>query len=548
MKPYFRYLFLFLAVLIGTEAVAQVSTDGSGTLGRVPFFSSSDQIGSSNIFQDYVSGNIGLATTSPAYSLDIRSYPWLNATLNLQTTSPGNNSEGLFLTGDATQWQLINNNSGAGGIYPGSLMLKNSNGGKGFLFDPAGNEYFGICCDNGLVGMAALAVLNNKNVGIGTVTPSVPLEVNGSVKIDSGGLIFPDGSQLTTANSLGASSGSSGSISTTSNGNVGIGTTNPTGLLSVGSGSPFIVDGSGNLTTSGSASIGGNTNYASLTAISNAPGSYGASLALYNQGGGEGSTGLDFYTTSVNGGISQARIAGVDDGSYSNNIVFSTKTPGGPTNPLVPRAVITSGGNIGIGTPTPGQGLQVQNSSGALIPYSPPGATLQISGTIALTTGGGGSILYPDGTVQATAWNGTTLGGDYAESVDIAGERTSYEPGDIIAIDGSSPGRFDKPSTPYSRLVAGVYSTKPGLVGRRTTADRPDRVAEVPMAMMGIVPTKVCTENGPVQSGDLLVSSSTPGYAMKGTDRDRLPGAIIGKALASLESGSGVIEVLLSLQ
>ena len=68
------------------------------------------------------------------------------------------------------------------------------------------------------------------------------------------------------------------------------------------------------------------------------------------------------------------------------------------------------------------------------------------------------------------------------------------------------------------------------------------------MAMMGIVPTKVSTENGPVEPGDLLVSANSPGYAMKGTDSSRLTGAVIGKALAPLSAGSGTIEVLISLQ
>lgn len=66
--------------------------------------------------------------------------------------------------------------------------------------------------------------------------------------------------------------------------------------------------------------------------------------------------------------------------------------------------------------------------------------------------------------------------------------------------------------------------------------------------MVGIVPTKVSSENGPIDQGDLLVSSSTPGYAMKGTDRDRMVGAVLGKALGILEHGTGVIEVLISLQ
>ena len=68
------------------------------------------------------------------------------------------------------------------------------------------------------------------------------------------------------------------------------------------------------------------------------------------------------------------------------------------------------------------------------------------------------------------------------------------------------------------------------------------------MAMTGIVPTKVSAENGPIKAGDLLVSSSTLGYAMKGTDRSRMLGAVIGKALGHLDSGTGVIEVVVTLQ
>ena len=189
----------------------------------------------------------------------------------------------------------------------------------------------------------------------------------------------------------------------------------------------------------------------------------------------------------------------------------------------------TSLGNVGIGTTT-------------------PGAKLEVDGNVKLTAGSGASVTYQDGSIQSTAWNGTTLGGDYAEAVDVLGNRAEYEPGDLIVIDDSVDGKFAKSDQAYSRLVAGVYSTKPGLVGRRTTADRPDKASEVPMAMMGIVPTKVSTENGPIERGDLLVSASTPGYAMKGTSGSRMMGAVIGKALAPLKEGSGLIEVLISLQ
>jgi hypothetical protein len=68
------------------------------------------------------------------------------------------------------------------------------------------------------------------------------------------------------------------------------------------------------------------------------------------------------------------------------------------------------------------------------------------------------------------------------------------------------------------------------------------------MAIIGIVPTKVSAENGPVRRGDLLVTSSIPGYAMKGVDHSRMLGAVIGKALGNLDSGTGVVEVLITLQ
>jgi hypothetical protein len=65
---------------------------------------------------------------------------------------------------------------------------------------------------------------------------------------------------------------------------------------------------------------------------------------------------------------------------------------------------------------------------------------------------------------------------------------------------------------------------------------------------VGIVPCKVSTENGPIMTGDLLVTSSTPGHAMKGTDRSRMLGAVVGKALEPLQKRSGVIQVLVTLQ
>jgi hypothetical protein len=193
------------------------------------------------------------------------------------------------------------------------------------------------------------------------------------------------------------------------------------------------------------------------------------------------------------------------------------------------QMTILSTGNIGIGTTS-------------------PNARLEVNGSINLTAGSGASVTYPDGTAQSTAWTGVLSGGDYAESVNVSGVRGEYEPGDVLVIDPSAEGKFLKSSAPYSTAVTGIYSTRPGVVGRRQRTAREHMKDEVPMAMTGIVPTKVSTENGPIHPGDLLVTSSKSGYAMKGTNHRRMLGAVIGKAIGRLDSGVGVIEAVVTLQ
>jgi hypothetical protein len=71
---------------------------------------------------------------------------------------------------------------------------------------------------------------------------------------------------------------------------------------------------------------------------------------------------------------------------------------------------------------------------------------------------------------------------------------------------------------------------------------------EIPLAVVGIVPCKVTSENGPIYPGDLLVSSSIPGYAMKGTNTDKMENAVLGKAIGTLSSNVGVIEILVTVR
>jgi hypothetical protein len=57
---------------------------------------------------------------------------------------------------------------------------------------------------------------------------------------------------------------------------------------------------------------------------------------------------------------------------------------------------------------------------------------------------------------------------------------------------------------------------------------------------------KVDASYGAIQPGDLLVASPTPGHAMR-ADNPAI-GTVIGKALSSLESGTGTVAIMVTLQ
>lgn len=119
----------------------------------------------------------------------------------------------------------------------------------------------------------------------------------------------------------------------------------------------------------------------------------------------------------------------------------------------------------------------------------------------------------------------------------------------MLEIDQKADRNLALSRHPYATLVAGIYSTKPGLLASPHSIDDPAvKSSEVPLAVVGIVPCKVTAENGPIARGDLLVTSSRAGYAMRGTDRRRMLGAVVGKALEPLPKGNGVIQVLVTLQ
>jgi hypothetical protein len=122
-------------------------------------------------------------------------------------------------------------------------------------------------------------------------------------------------------------------------------------------------------------------------------------------------------------------------------------------------------------------------------------------------------------------------------------------PGTVLVI--GKGGILQTTSTAYDTHVAGIVSTSPGVfLGSKSSGGQIDAL----IAVSGRVPCRVDTTNGPIMEGDLLTTSSIPGFAMRaepvnidGIEIYR-PGTILGKAMGTLESGTGIIEVLVTLQ
>lgn len=144
---------------------------------------------------------------------------------------------------------------------------------------------------------------------------------------------------------------------------------------------------------------------------------------------------------------------------------------------------------------------------------------------------------------------GTQTGGaDVAEVFDVEGTVSEYEAGDILVISTHSDRTVEKSSKPYSNLVAGVYATKPGVLLTEEHIDT-DLSGKVPMGVIGVIPTKVCLENGKIKRGDLLVTSSKSGVAMKANLKKVKIGQVIGKALQDYaQKEIGKIQVLVNIK
>ena len=356
-------------------------------------------------------------------------------------------------------------------------------------------------------------------------------------------------------------------------GGVGIGTSTPTGLLSLKVAAGDVIQAFNNAGGSGgelhirykyeSAShrLGltdsfGNwlfySQYASPS--SNSVGYFPGKLGIGNSS--------PIYSLDVNGGTNsfRAKAATVSSGDAIATFENSSGV----------QMIVRGNGFLGVGTTSPAYKLHVEggliNASGGLCINADCKTSWSQVGGSSQWSNGTGSINYTAGNVGIGTStptktldvvgdlhaSGTITGGtivakyqDVAEWVESPQELAA---GTVVVLDTSKSNQVVAATRAYDTRVAGVISLKPGI----TLGEQ--REGRVLVATTGRVKVRVDATHGPIRIGDLLVTSGRDGFAMKsrpvnvGGMRIHRPGTLIGKALEPLEKGTGEILVLLSLQ
>jgi hypothetical protein len=245
-------------------------------------------------------------------------------------------------------------------------------------------------------------------------------------------------------------------------------------------------------------------------------------------------------------------------------------------------SIYYNAGNTGMGTTTPLQRLQIGNNT-AISTATPDAVSLggtyssvaRLNPKLRLFDNNAGSVyglgvstgqfdfMVPASARYVWSVNGAekmrlddqgniTISGninakyqDLAEWVESSQQLTA---GTVVVLDSSRSNEVIASTQPYDSRVAGVISLQPGIA----LGEQGER--SVLVATSGRVKVKVDANISPIQVGDLLVTSQKEGFAMKSVPAEIVgikihrPGTLIGKALEPLETGTGEILVLLSLQ
>jgi hypothetical protein len=154
--------------------------------------------------------------------------------------------------------------------------------------------------------------------------------------------------------------------------------------------------------------------------------------------------------------------------------------------------------------------------------------------------------VRPNGTVSVKQTLEIRGGADIVERFESS--CGVLEPGTVVAIDPEHPGKLACSSGAYDTKVAGVVSGAGGVQPGLCLSQDGMLDGDTPVAMNGRVYVKCTASNGAIRPGDRLTTADLAGHAMKVSDEQRSIGAVIGKAMSSLESGEGLVLVLVNLQ
>jgi hypothetical protein len=334
-----------------------------------------------------------------------------------------------------------------------------------------------------------LTIENDGDVGIATATPGDKLTVAGVVHSTSGGFRFPDGTIQATAGGGGGAThwAANGTDIYYNAGEVGIGTSAPGDRL-------HVKDGAVRLSATTPAppfSVDG-------VRLETSPFQNGGTVTVY----GGSSTAFQVHGTQA-------------------------------TTPFALPGAILRMWNGSTPDPTVEIDANAANGHPAIVLRDGAGAErirLQAS------DGGGLGRIITD-VLQIN-------GADLSEQFDVTGD-VAIEQGMVVSIDPARPGKLTIAATEYDKKVAGIVSgaggVRTGLVmGQAGTLAH----GEHAVALTGRVWCQADASFAAIQPGDALTTSSTLGHAMKAVDHERARGAVIGKAMTGLDSGTGLVLVL----
>ncbi|QDU65127.1 hypothetical protein [Engelhardtia mirabilis] len=151
--------------------------------------------------------------------------------------------------------------------------------------------------------------------------------------------------------------------------------------------------------------------------------------------------------------------------------------------------------------------------------------------------------LLPNGVVELDVLE-VRGGADLVEPFETDG---AIEPGTVMVIDAERPGHLVPATRAYDRRVAGVVSGAGGVRPGLSLSQREVLEGDSKVALAGRVYVKATAEGGPIEPGDQLTTSDTPGHAMRAGDAARSHGTVIGKAMSGLDEGTGLVLVLVNL-